>query len=128
MQKHPKKEEKEDLNVVLPSCLSLHHSLCFFLSVWMSVARGTKYLEETKLRLQEGQRARTEARIVQLKLTEIETRISDLERWKDEFERKSTARTLPFGSTFLFTTFLLLLFLLLSSYVFTSSLRRPTLD
>jgi hypothetical protein len=94
----------------------------------MSAARGANYLEETRLRQQEGQRVRTEARIVQLKLTEIETRIADLERWKDLFERKSTARTLPFGFTLLSTSFLLLIFLLLSFYVFTSSLRRPTLD
>ena len=112
-----KKPKKEDLNVlVLASSVSPHHSACFFLSVWMSAARGAKYLEEARLRQQEGQRLRTEARIVQLKLTEIETRIVDLERWKDEFERKSTARTLPFGSTFLFPTFLLFLFLLLYSY------------
>ncbi len=41
-----------------------------FLSVCMS-ARGRQYLEETKLRVQEGQRARTEARIVQLTLTDV---------------------------------------------------------
>ena len=124
-----KKTKKEDLNVlVLASSVSPPHSACFYLSVWMSAARGAKYLEDTRLRQQEGQRLRTEARIVQLKLTEIETRIADLERWKDVFESKSTARTLPFGSTFLFTTFLLLLFLLLSFYVFTSSLRGPTLQ
>jgi hypothetical protein len=128
MQKHPKKEEKEDLNVVLPSCLSLHHSLCFFLSVWMSVARGTKYLEETKLRLQEGQRARTEARIVQLKLTDLETRISGLERFKQEIQAKSTAGCLPFGSAFVSTSLLLFHFVVLSFYVFTSSLRGPTLN
>ena len=123
-----KKPKKEDLNVlVLASSVSPHHSACFFLSVWMSAARGAKYLEDTRLRQQEGQRLRTEARIVQLKLTEIETRIADLERWKDLFERKSTARTLPFGSTSLSTSFLLLLFLLLSFYVFTSSVRPPTL-
>ncbi len=73
----------------------------------MSVARGTKYLEETNLRLQEGQRARTDARIVQLKLklTDLETRISHLERLREEFEGKSTARCLPFGSAFLSTCF-----------------------
>jgi hypothetical protein len=121
--------KKEDLNVlVLPSSLSPHHSACFFLCVWMAAARGAKYLEEARLRQQEGQRVRTEARMVQLKLTEIETRIADLERWKGEFARKSTSRTLSFGSTFLYTTSLLLLFLLLSFYVFTSSLRPPTLD
>jgi hypothetical protein len=96
----------------------------------MSVARGTKYLEETKLRLrqQEGQRARTEARIVQLKLTDFETRIAHLERLREEFEGKSTARCLPFGSAFLSTSLLLFLFLLLSFYVFTSSLRGPAFN
>ena len=58
----------------------------------MSAARGRQYLEETKLRVQEGQRARTEARIVQLRLTELETRIADLERFRREGERKATAR------------------------------------
>jgi hypothetical protein len=117
--KKRKKPKKEDLNVlVLASSVSPHHSACFFLSVWMSAARGAKYLEDTKrLRQQE----------VQLKLTEIETRIADLERWKDVFESKSTARTLPFGSTLLSTSFLLLLVLLLSFYVFTSSVHPPTL-
>ncbi len=126
--KKRKNPKKEDLNVlVLPSSLSPHQSACLFLSVWMSATRGEKYLEETRLRQQEAQRVRTEARIVQLKLTEIETRIADLER-KYVFERKSAARTLPFGSTFLSTSFLLLIFLLLSFNVFTSSVRRPTLD
>jgi hypothetical protein len=76
----------------------------------MSVARGTKYLQETKLRQQEGQRAKTEARIVQLKLTDLETRISNLERFKQEIKGKSTARSLPFGSFFLSTSLLLFLF------------------
>jgi hypothetical protein len=109
--------------------VSLSSPFCVFLPLClMAAARGAKYLEEARLRQQEGQRVRTEARIVQLKLTAIETRIADLERWKGEFERKSTARTLSFGSIFLYTTSLLLLFLLLSFYVFTSSLRPPTLD
>ncbi len=60
----------------------------------MYVALGTKYLEETKFRNQEGQRARKEARIVHLKLTDLETRISHLERLRKEFEGKSTARCL----------------------------------
>jgi hypothetical protein len=94
----------------------------------MSVARGTKYLEETKLRQQEGQRARTEARIVQSKLSEFETRIAHLERLREEFEGKTTASCLPFGSAFLSTSLLLFLFLLLSFYVFTSSLRGLTLN
>jgi hypothetical protein len=94
----------------------------------MSVARGTKYLEETKQRQQEGLKARTEARLVQLKLTDLEARISDLERFKQEIQRKATARSLPFGSAYLFSFLFLLLFLLLSFYVFTSSLHRPTLD
>ena len=111
------------------SVVSLSSPFCVFLPLClMAAARGAKYLEETRLRQQEGQRVRTEARIVQLKVTEIETRIADLERWKDVFESKSTARTLPFGSTLLSTSFLLLLFLLLSYYVFTSSVRPPTLD
>jgi hypothetical protein len=76
----------------------------------MSVARGTKYLEETKQRQQEGQKARTEARIVQLKLTDLEARISDLERFKQEIQAKSTARSLPFVSAYLFTSLLLFLF------------------
>jgi hypothetical protein len=94
----------------------------------MSVARGTKYLEETKLRQQEGQKLRTEARIVQLKLTEFETRIAHLERLSVEFETKTTARSLPFCSAFLSTSLLFCLFLILSFYVFTSSLRGPTFD
>jgi hypothetical protein len=94
----------------------------------MSVTHGTKYLEETKQRQQEGQKARTEARIVQLKLTDLEARISDLESFKQEIQRKSTARSLPFGSAYLSTSLLLFLFLLLSFYVFTSSIHRPTLD
>jgi hypothetical protein len=94
----------------------------------MSVARGTRYLEETKQRQQEGLKARTEARIVKLKLTDLEARITDLERFKREIERKSTARSLPCGSAYLFNCLLLFLFLLLSFYVFTSSLHRPTLD
>jgi hypothetical protein len=94
----------------------------------MSVARGTKYLEETRQRLQEGQKARTEARLVQLKLRDLEARISDLERFKQEIQGKSTARSLPFGCAYLYTSLLLFLFLLLSFYVFTSSLHRPTLD
>ncbi len=32
---------------------------------------------------------------MQLKLTDLETRISDLERFKQEFQGKSTARCLP---------------------------------
>jgi hypothetical protein len=94
----------------------------------MSVARGARYLEEARLRQQEGQRARTEARLAQLKLIELEERISDLERFKQEIQRKSTVRSLPFGSAYLFTFLLLFLFLLLSYYVFTSSLHPPTLD
>ncbi len=69
-----------------------------------SAARGRQYLEETKLRLQEGQRARTEARKVQLTLTDLKTRISDLERFRWEVERKSTARDLPFDSAFISTS------------------------
>ena len=94
----------------------------------MSVARGTRYLEEARLRQQEGQRARTDARLAQWKLIEFEERISDLERFKQDIQRKSTARSLPFGSAYLFTFLLFFLFLLLSSYVFTSSLHPPTLD
>jgi hypothetical protein len=94
----------------------------------MSVARGTKYLEEARQRQQEGIKARTEARQAQLKLINLEARISNLERFKQEIERKSTARALPCGSTYIFTSLLLFLFLLLSFYVFTSSLHRPTLD
>ncbi len=111
-------------------CLLPHHSSCFFLSVWMAAARGRQYLEETKLRVQEGQRARTEARIVQLRLTELETRIADLERFRREGESKSTstARCLSFDSAFVSSSFLLCLFVVLSYYVFTSSLRAPTLD
>jgi hypothetical protein len=87
----------------------------------MSVARGTRYLEETKQRQQEGLKARTEARIVKLKLTDLEARITDLERFKREIERKSTARSLPCGSAYLFNCILLFLF---SSYL-SMSLRRP---
>ena len=94
----------------------------------MSVARGTKYLQETKLRQQEGKRLRTEASIVQLKLTEFETRTAHLERLSVEFEGKTTARSLPFCSAILSTSLLFCLFLLLAFYVFTSSLRGPTFD
>jgi hypothetical protein len=94
----------------------------------MSVARGTRYLEEARLRQQEGQRARTEARIAQLKLVEFEERISVLERFKDEIQRKEPTRGLSCGWALLSTLFLLFLFLTLSSYVFTSSLRRPPLN
>ena len=52
-----------------PSSLLPHHSLCFFLSVWMAAARGRQDLEETRLRQIEGIRARTEERTVQLRLT-----------------------------------------------------------
>jgi hypothetical protein len=43
----------------------------------MSLAAGKRYLEETKVKAQEGQRARTEARLVQLKLIQLESRIVD---------------------------------------------------
>ena len=111
---------------VLPSSLLPHHFLCFFLSVWMAAARGRQYLEETRLRQIEGIRARTEERTVQLRLTELETRIGDLEHIQRELERTSTAPSLPFNSAFVSTSFLLFLFILLSYYVFTSSLRGPT--
>ena len=121
-QKGPK---NEDLNVlVLPSSPSL---LCFFLSVWMAAARGRQHLEEARQRQIEGIRARTEERKVQLKLTELETRIADLEHIQRELERKSTAPLLPFNSSFISSSFLFFLFILLSYYVFTSSLRGPTL-
>jgi hypothetical protein len=94
----------------------------------MSVARGTRYLEEARLRQQEGQRARTEARIAQLKLIELEDRIADLERFKEEFQGKAPSRCLHCGCALLSTFFLLFLFLLLCSYVFTSSLRPPSLN
>ncbi len=71
----------------------------------MSAARGRQYLEETRLRQIEGQRARTEARIVQLRLAALETRISYLERFKLEVERKSTARCLLLDSAFVSTFF-----------------------
>ncbi len=48
-------------------------------------ARGAKYLEETRVGVQEGQRARKEVRQVQLKLTELETRISRLEGFREGF-------------------------------------------
>ena len=94
----------------------------------MSVARGTRYLEEARLRQQEGQKARTEARIAQLKLKELEERISDLERFKEEIQGKETGRCLSSVCALLSTLFLLLLFLTFSSYVFTSSLRGPPLN
>ncbi len=49
----------------------------------MSVALGKKYLEETRIKVEEGQRLRTEARIVQLKLSELEGRIVELETLTD---------------------------------------------
>ena len=125
MQNQPK---SEDLNVlVLPSSLLPHHSLCFFVFVWMAAARGRQYLEETRLRQIEGIRLRTEERTVQLKLTELETRVEDLERIQREVERQTTGRCLPFASTFVSSSFLLFLFILFCYYVFTSSLRGPTL-
>ncbi len=92
-----KQPKREDLNVlVLSPSLSPHHSVCYFLCVWMSVARGTRYLEEVRLRQQEGQKARTEARTTQLKLTEFENRISVLERFKEEIQGKAPPRYLSF--------------------------------
>ena len=81
----------------------------------MAAARGRQYLEETRLRQIEGIRARTEEKTVQLKLTELETRILvvDLERIQREVERQSTARCLPFDSAFVSSSFLLFLFILL---------------
>jgi hypothetical protein len=76
----------------------------------MAAARGRQYLEETRLRQIEGIRART----VQLRLTELETRIADLEHIQREVERKSTAPWLPFDSAFVSSSFLLFLFILLS--------------
>jgi len=92
----------------------------------MAAARGRLYLEEARQRQIEGIRARTEERTVQLRLTELETRIADLEHIQRELERKSKAPSLPFNSTFVSSSFLLFLFILLSYYVFTSSLRGPT--
>ena len=112
---------------ISPSSLLPHHSLYFCLSLWMAAARGRQYLEETRLRQIEGIRARTEERTLQLKLTELETRVADLEHIQRELERKSTAPSLPFNSAFVSSSFLLFLFILLSYYVFTSSLRGPTL-
>ena len=77
----------------------------------MSVARGTKYLEETRVREREIQRARTEARQVQLKLTELEARITDLEGLREGFAGKATARCLSVSSACLGTSLLLLLVL-----------------
>ena len=94
----------------------------------MSVARGTKYLEETRLRERESQRARTEARIVQLRLTELEARITDLEGLRGGFAGTWTALCLPVSSSFLGTSLLLLLFLVFYTYVFASSVRAPTLN
>ena len=123
-----KQAKKEDLNVlVLPSSLLPHHSLCFFVFVWMAAARGRQHLEEIRLRQIEGIRARTEERTVQLKLTELETRVADLEHIQRELERKSTAFSLPFNSAFVSSSIVLFLFILLSYCVFTSYLRGPTL-
>ena len=94
----------------------------------MSVARGTKYLEETRLSEQERQRARTEARQVQLKLSELEARIADLEGLREGFAGKATARSLPVISACLGTSLLLLLFVVFYTYVFASSFRAPTLN
>jgi hypothetical protein len=52
----------------------------------VSVAAGKKYLEENRLKVQEGHRARTEARLVQLKLTQLESRIGELERLTDNLK------------------------------------------
>ncbi len=79
----------------------------------MAAARGRQYLEETRLKQIEGIRARTEERTVQLRLTELETRIADLEHIQREVERKSTAPWLPFDSAFVSSSFLLFLFILL---------------
>ena len=111
-----------------PSSFLPHHSLCLFLFVMKAADRGRQHLEEIRLRQIEGVRARTEERTVQLKLRELETRIADLEHIQREVERKSTAPSLPFVSAFLSSSyFLFFLFILLSYYVFTSSLRGPTL-
>ena len=127
MQNQPK---SEDLNVlVLPSSLLPHHSLCFFLFVLCldgCCSRKTN-LEEIRLRQIEGIRARTEEKTAQLKLTELETRVEDLERIQREVERQSTVRCLPFDFAFVSSSFLLFLFILFCYYVFTSSIRAPTL-
>jgi hypothetical protein len=106
-----------------------HHSLSFVVSVsvWMSVAAGKRYLEEAKLKAQEGQRVRTEARLVQLKLIQLESRIVELESLTDHFKNKPSFRCLPFVSTLLTTSFFLSLFLVAAYYIFTSPFQATTL-
>ncbi len=63
-----------------PPAHNHNQSSYFSLSVWMSATSGKKYVDETKAKIQEGQRARTEARRVELKLVELERRIAELEQ------------------------------------------------
>jgi hypothetical protein len=93
----------------------------------MSVARGKKYLEETRIKVEEGQRLRTEARILQLKLSELEGRIVELETLTDHLRNKPSSCCLPFVSTLLTTSFLLSIFLFAAYYVFTSPFQATTL-
>ena len=86
----------------------------------MSVAAGKRYIEETKVKAQDAQRARTEARLVQLKLTQLESRIVELESLTTHLKTKPTSRCLSFVSSFLTTYFLLSLFVLSAYYVFAS--------
>ena len=94
----------------------------------MSAARGTRYLEEVRLKQVEGQRLRTEARVLQLKIVELEARLADLERFRQEIQGRLTARCLPFGCAFLSTFFLLFRFFLLSFYGSPSSIRAPPVN
>ncbi len=59
--------------------LIAHHSSYFYLSVRMSVAARKRYIEETKVKAQDAQTARAEARLVQLKLTQLESKIVELD-------------------------------------------------
>ncbi len=93
--------------------LIAHHSSYFYLSVRISVAAGKRYIEETKVKAQDAQTARTEARLVQLKLTQLESLTTHL-------KTKPTSRCLSFVSSFLTTYFLLSLFVLSEYYVFGS--------
>ncbi len=97
------------------------------MSVWISVAAGGKYLEETRVKAQEGQRSRTKARLVQLKLSQLEGRIVELETLTDHLKNKPSSSCLPFVSTLLTTSFLLSLFLASAYYDFTSPFQTTPL-
>ncbi len=93
----------------------------------MSVASGKRYLEETRVKVQEGQRTRTEARVLQLRVTVLESRIEALEKLTGHLKTKHSSRCLTFVSSYLIPSLLLYIFLFSAYYVFASPLQSPAL-